>query len=85
MVRKFNKFYKSRGKDRSQARDMMRSVRLVVIEIATTVERPNTFPMSARLPTNEEKSHLEDEAQEMSHLGAREGEEMLTINKDAHG
>ena len=41
--------------------------------------------MSARLPTKEEKSHLEDEAQEMSHLVEREGVEKITMNEDTHG
>ncbi|KAI5012598.1 hypothetical protein ZWY2020_024864 [Hordeum vulgare] len=40
--------------------------------------------MGARIPTKKEKSHLEDEAQEMSHLVEREGVEKITMNKDTH-
>ena len=41
--------------------------------------------MSARPPTREEKNHLEDEAQEMSHLEEREGVEMIVMNEDPQG
>jgi len=41
--------------------------------------------MSAWLPTNEEKSHLEDEAQGMNHLKEREGVEMIVMNEDPQG
>jgi hypothetical protein len=64
---------------------MMRSVRQVVTAIATIVGSPDTTPMSARLPTNEEKSHLEDEAQGMNHLKEREGVEMIVMNEDTQG
>ena len=64
---------------------MMRSVRPVVTETATIVGNPDTTQMSARLPTKEEKSHLEDEAQEMSHLVEREGVENIAMNEDTHG
>ena len=63
---------------------MMISVRPVVTETATIVGSPDTTQMSARLPTKEEKSHLEDEAQEMSHLAEREGVEKTTMNEDTH-
>ena len=46
-------------------------------ETATIVGSPDTTPMSAWLPTNEEKSHLEDEAQGMNRLKEREGVEMI--------
>ena len=61
---------------------MKRSVHQVVIEIATIVGSPDTSQMSARLPTNKEKSHQEDEAQEMNHLEEREGVQMIAMNKD---
>ena len=64
---------------------MKRSVRQVMIAIATIVGSPDATPMSARLPTNEEKSHLEDEAQEMNHLIEREGVEMTVMNEDPQG
>ena len=73
------------AKREAQAQDTMRSVRLVVVEIATTMEGPDTIPMSARLPTDKEKSHLEDEAQDMSHLAEREGVEKIVMNEDTHG
>jgi hypothetical protein len=63
----------------------MRSVRQVVTAIATIVGSPDTTQMSARLPTNEEKSHLEDEAQGMNHLKEREGVEMIVMNEDPQG
>lgn len=53
-------------------------------ETATTVGSPNTTPMSARLPTTEEKSHLKDEGQGMSHLAEREGVEKIVMNEDTH-
>ena len=64
---------------------MKKSIRQVVTESATIVGSPNTTPMSARLPTNEEKSHLEDEAQGMNHLKEREGVEMIVMNEDPQG
>src|SRR6266566_8120891 len=64
---------------------MKRSVRQVVTETATIVESPDTTPMSARLPTNKEKSHQEDEAQGMNHLQEREGVEMIVMNEDPQG
>ena len=64
---------------------MKRSVRQVVTETAIIVGSPDTTQMSARLPTKEEKSHLEDEAQEMNHLKEREGVEMIVMNEDTQG
>ena len=58
---------------------------LVVIETATIVEDPDTTQMSVRLPTREEKNLQEEEAQEMSHLGKREGAEMIVKNEDSLG
>src|SRR3954470_10804274 len=60
-------------------------IRQVVIESATIVGIPDTSQMSARFPTNKEKSHHEDEAQEMNHLVEREGVEMIVMNEDPHG
>ena len=57
---------------------------LVVIETATIVEDPDTNQMSVRLPTREEKN-LQEEEQEMSHLGEREGAEMIVMNEDPLG
>ena len=58
---------------------------LVVIETATIVEDPDTTQMSVRLPTREENNLQEEEAQEMSHLGKREGVEMIVMNEDPLG
>ena len=55
---------------------------LVVSEIATIVEDPDTTPMSVRLPTKEEKTHLKREAKEKNHLQEKEGVEMIVMNKD---
>ena len=60
---------------------MMKRDLLVVIETATIVEDPDTSQMSVRLPTREEKN-LQEEEQEMSHLGEREGVEMIVMNED---
>ena len=60
---------------------MMRSVRRVMTETAIIVGNPDTTQMSAWLPTKQEKSHLEDEAQEMSHLAEREGVEKIIMNE----
>lgn len=63
---------------------MMKRDLLVVIETATIVEDPDTSQMSVRLPTREEKN-LQEEEQEMSHLGEREGAEMIVMNEDPLG
>ena len=55
---------------------------LAVSVIATIVEDPDTTPMSVRLPTKEEKTHLKEEAKEKSHLQGREGVEMITMNEE---
>ena len=55
---------------------------LVVIVIATIVEDPDTTPMSVRLPTKEEKTHLKGEAKERNHLQGREGVEMIVMNEE---
>ena len=60
---------------------MKRSIHLVVFKIAKILEGPYTTPMSARPPKKEEKSHLEDESQEMSHLEEREGVEKIVLNE----
>ena len=64
---------------------MMKRDLLVVIETATIVEDPDTTQMSVRLPTREEKNLQEEEVQEMSHLGKREGVEMIVMNEDPLG
>ena len=55
---------------------------LVVSVIATIVEDPDTTPMSVRLPTKEEKTHLKGEAKEKNHHQEREGVEMIVMNED---
>ena len=44
---------------------------LVMIEIATIVEGPDTTPMSVWLPTKEEKTHPKGEVEEKNHLQER--------------
>ena len=56
---------------------------LVVSEIATIVEDPDTIPMSVRLPTREEKILQKEEAK--NHHQEREGVEMIVMNKDLLG
>ena len=55
---------------------------LVKSVIATIVEDPDTTPMSVRLPTKEEKTHLKGEAKGKNHLQEREGVEMIAMNKE---
>ena len=55
---------------------------LVVIEIDTIVEDPDTTPMSVRLPTKEKKTHLKGEVEEKNHLQGREGVEMIIMNEE---
>ena len=55
---------------------------LVVSEIATIVGDPDTIPMSVRLPTKEEKTHLKGEVEEKNHLQEREGVEMIVMNEE---
>jgi len=55
---------------------------LVVSVIATIVEDPDTTPMSVRLPTKEEKTHLKGEVIEKNHLQGREGVEMIVMNEE---
>ena len=54
---------------------------LVVSKIATIVEDPGTTPMSIRLPTKEEKTHLKEEVEEKNHLQER-GVEMIVMNEE---
>ena len=58
---------------------------LVVSEIATIVEDPDTTPMSVRLPTRKEKIHPKGGVEEMNHLQRREGVEMIVMNKEPPG
>ena len=44
---------------------------LVVREIATIVEDPDTTPMSVRPHTEENKTHLKEEVEEKNHLQER--------------
>ena len=84
MVKNFNKFFKSRSKERrvpSQGPTMRKDL-LVVIAIAIIVEDPDNTPMSVRLPTKEEKTHLKGEAEEKNHLQEKEGVEMIVMNED---
>ena len=55
---------------------------LVVSEIATIVEDPDTTPMSVWLATKEEKTHLKGEAKGKNHLQEREGVEMISMNEE---
>ena len=57
---------------------------LVVIEIATIVEDPDTIPMSVRHPTKEEKILQKEEVEEKNHHQEREGVEMIVMNEDTH-
>ena len=86
MVKNFNKFYKSRSKDRSfKSSTTMTKDLLVESETATIVEDPDTIPMSVRLPTREEKNHLREEVEEKNHHQEREGVEMIVMNDEHHG
>ena len=58
---------------------------LVMSVIATIVEDRDTTPMSVRLPTKEEKTHLKGEVEEKNHLQEREGVEMIVMNEEHHG
>ena len=58
---------------------------LVVSEIATIVEDPNTTPMSVRLPIKEEKILPKEEVEEKNHHQEREGVEMTIMNEEHHG
>ena len=51
-------------------------------ETATIVEDPDTIPMSVRLPTKEEKTHLKGEVEEKNHLQEREEVEMIVMNEE---
>ena len=53
--------------------------------IATTVEDPDTIPMSVGLPTKEEKNHLRGEVEEQNHCQEREGVEMIVMNEEHPG
>ena len=55
---------------------------LVVSEIATIMEDSDTTPMSVRLPTKEEKTHLKGEAKGKNHHQEREGVEMIAMNEE---
>ena len=86
MVKNFNRFYKSRSKERSSKsrsyNDKRSSSRGA---IATIVEDPDTIPMSVRLPTKEEKTYLKGEVEEKNHHRGREGVGMIVMNEDPLG
>src|SRR6187399_2265234 len=85
MVKNFTSSTRIEAKKEAQSLDhMMKRDLLVVIETATIVEDPDTSQMSVQLPTREEKN-LQEEEQEMSHLGEREGVEMIVMNEDPLG
>ena len=58
---------------------------LVVSEIATILEDPDTTPMSVRHPTKEEKILQEEGAKEKNHHQERGGVEMIVMNEDPLG
>ena len=58
---------------------------LVVSEIATIVEDPDTIPMSVRLPTKEEKILPKEGVEEKNHHQEKEGVEMIVMNEDPLG
>ena len=58
---------------------------LVVNEIATIVEDPDTTPMSVRLPTREEKILPKEEVEEKNHHQGREGVGTIDMNEDPLG
>ena len=58
---------------------------LVVSEIATIVEDPDTTPMSVRLPTKEEKILPREEVEEKNHRQGRGGVEMIVMNEEHLG
>ena len=58
---------------------------LVVREIATIVEDPDTTPMSVRLPTKEEKILRNEGVEEKNHHQEKEGVEMIVMNEDPLG
>ena len=83
MVKNFDKFYKSRSKERSsKSRSYNEKDFLVMSVIATIVEDLDTTPMSVRLPTKEEKTRLKGEVKERNHHQEREGVEMIIMNED---
>ena len=85
MVKNFNKFYKSRSKERSsKSRSYHAKDLLVESAIVTIVGDPDTIPMSVRHPTKEEKILQEEEAKEKNHHQERGGE-MIAMNEDHHG
>ena len=57
----------------------------VVNEVSTTMEDPDTTPMSVRLPTKEEKIHPKGEVEEKNHRQEREGVEMIVMNEEHPG
>ena len=57
---------------------------LVMSEIATIVEDPDTTPMSVRPPTKEEKILPKEEVEEKNHLQER-GVGMIDMNEDTLG
>ena len=60
---------------------MTKDLRVVSV-IATTVEDPDTIPMSVRHPTKEEKILQKEEVEEKNHHQEREGVEMIVMNED---
>ena len=87
MVKNFNKFYKSRSKERSSKSRSYNNKRSSSRERnCYNVEDPDTIPMSVLLPTKEEKIlPTKEEVEEKNHHQEREGVEMIIMNEEPLG
>ena len=86
MVKNFNKFYKSRSKDRSSKSRSYNDKRLSSRERnCYIVEDPDTIPMSVRLLTKGEKSHPKGKVEEKNHHQERGVVEMIVMNEEHPG
>ena len=86
MVKNFNKFYKSRSKERSSKSRSYNDKRSSSRERnCYNCGRPRHYAMSVWLPTKEEKILPKEEVEEKNHHLEREGVEMIVMSEDPLG
>ena len=83
MVKNFNKFYKSRSKERSSKSRSYNDKRSSSCErICYNYGRSEHYSNVVLLPTKEEKTDLKGEVKERNHHQEREGVEMIIMSED---
>ena len=86
MVKNFNKFYKSRSKERSSKSRSYNDKRSSSRERnCYNCGRPRHYSNECTTPYKEEKNHLKGELEEKNHRQEREGVDMIVMNEEPLG